>query len=328
VDSPASGSDAGAESGADAGPGDATEGCLALRNATIAQLARCNGVSAAVAGYTYYSGSGAYYCGQIAAAVAAGKVTYDASGVAACTAGLAAQTCEDPTTPASCTNLLLGTVPAGGACNDSIECAGVDVCTGSTCPGMCGPGVASGGDCSSQPCANALSCVYNTTTNAQTCQALLSSGAPCDPNADACTYGLYCDAGTSHCLPVKTSGACTGNGCAAGYVCSSTGQCQMAKAEGASCTAGQGECALGLYCTGGTCAQWPQPGGTCGNLQSGEYAGCQTGCCAYPADSGATGTCVAPGSTGASCNNAAACPICGDGTSCSAAGACAATSCY
>jgi hypothetical protein len=330
-----SGPDAGVESGAESGAGDPKAACLANRSAAFAEYARCFGVSAAVIQYTYYaSESGDYYCSQVAAAVAAHKVTFDGSQLDACVAGLAAQACNDGSYPAACGNLFLGTVPDGGPCNDAIECSGSSVCIGSTCPGMCGAGVGVGGDCTVNPCALGLNCIYNTTTSTTNCQTVLKSGAPCNPAADACDYGLYCDSMTSHCLAQRTSGPCTGNECAAGYVCTTAGQCQKGKAEGQSCTAGQNECASGLYCSGGMCAEWPQISGTCGTLTSGETAGCQTGCCTAAGGSGMSGTCAQPGMSGGACNYygaATGCGACPDGNTCNAsgdAGVCAVTSCY
>jgi hypothetical protein len=125
-------------------------------------------------------------------------------------------------------------VPAGGACTRSFDCDTALLCSRS---GKCTSPNGSGGRCdATQPCRMDLVC------RSGSCGAYADTGATCDPQLDDCDpfKGLFCNAKTSQCEPLKI--AHPGEPC--GYIDGYPGSYAI-------CVAGS-DCAMGLESTG-TC---------------------------------------------------------------------------
>ena len=322
---------------------DAKTACATLLNDDVAAYARCNSVPNAVAASVLFalSFSVEEYCAALETAITAGKVIYDAGALAQCETDIAAASCNATSDPASCAMVFSGKAMAGGACNNSVECAdGNDCDTSMACPGVCVAPPAVGGDCSQLSCAAGLLCVYDfsTASFSATCMAALASGAACDPQVSACGAGLHCDPSTRTCLPLKTSGSCTstsdcvpGDACGGAPIGKAT-TCRPAALEGATCTPGNGDCALGLSCNLGSCAAWPGIDGVCGFINN-EVVLCTAGFCAGDLSAGTPGVCTATLALGAACDDSKATfgRECGAGATCSSTtgpGVCVVSSCY
>ncbi len=238
-------------------------------------------------------------CTDLAAAVTAGRVTYDPTKAPACLAAAAAVGCDAggaTMSSTACKAALAGTVAAGGACYAAIDCAGgSSFCSGlggasGSCSGTCKPLVAAGASCAAgEQCVQGYSCTG--TAGALTCTANAAPsgaalGATCGYDATTkttvvCGSGLACDAKTLKCETiVKLGGACTPGG---------------------------GVCELFTSCdpTSKTCHAYPGMGGSCGTSAGQDFVGC-TGT-TYCKLSGATGTCTTLGALGASCTLGAEC---------------------
>jgi len=133
---------------------------------------------------------------DVEAAIAAGRIVYDANAAGACINGLSELDClaEHPSdaTLAACFHALVGTIPQDQPCFGTFECE-EGVCpstTGDTCPTICQPVAKKDDACS------------------------LLSGPYCDERE-----GLRCSQGTCA-VPAGEGGACLGNlGCASWKVC-------------------------------------------------------------------------------------------------------------
>jgi hypothetical protein len=169
-----------------------------------------------------------------------------------------------------------GTVPIGGACQYSIDCAqpqgamafcqcsgsnllcegtfpvprGCGPVGGKPCPtgqycttfdpsGVCAPRPAAGGSCN-----NTILCLEGLFCNeSSVCEAPRAAGQPCLSH-DGCAAPAFCDPATNKCAPPRKLGeACDGavdayrRQCEAGLNCSySRFLCVQPKANGASCT--------------------------------------------------------------------------------------------
>lgn len=108
---------------------------------------------------------------RIEAAIAAGRVTYDASKAPACVAALAARACDALTQrePPECQAALDGTVEVGGDCTLDAECKGQTYCKSSgACPGQCAALEPAGGRCTDDgDCQPGLQCPGETLTCAR-----------------------------------------------------------------------------------------------------------------------------------------------------------------
>jgi len=124
-------------------------------------------------------------------------------------------------------------VASGGQCSKSEQCQhGLDCYS----PGVCQASAEIGGSCVNTGCVADAVCVNNQ------CVAQTAVGAACDANNDNCNInlGLSCDPTTLKCVQGATAAInanCTnGQTCENSGVCSSTtGVCQAAPADGASC---------------------------------------------------------------------------------------------
>jgi hypothetical protein len=158
-----------------------------------------------------------------------------------------------PTTRA-CLSILRGTVTAGGACNDAVECArsGGDAVAclragdaGDDEPGVCRPMVRGrAGDV----------CVFS--TNERSHHLTYSTPEP-DPSLVFCDAadGLYCAFPNGACTAFAAEGApCTElEDCEPGLYCETT--CKPTKALGSACTQTD-ECVLPNFCEAGVCTSF------------------------------------------------------------------------
>jgi hypothetical protein len=277
--------------------------CNAVLQADATYLSMCLGGAASAWDAQLTAGT---TCTAVAAAVSAGRVTYDPTKASACLAATTALGCDAGASTSAmgltdCKAALAGTVAANGTCYNSVDCAGTNFCsglgaTGGSCTGTCKPLVAAGATCaagdqcvSGYVCGSAggdagtsLACVTSTPAN------LAASGAACGYNSTT---------------KVNVS-------CAAGLVCnSSTKTCQAPIKAGATCTPGAGECDLFTYCdpTSKTCKNDPGVGGACGSSPSQDFIPC-TGAsyCKFVTGS-LVGTCTALSAAGAACKTAEEC---------------------
>ncbi|MBS2027423.1 MAG: hypothetical protein JST54_05905 [Deltaproteobacteria bacterium] len=212
----------------------------------------------------------------------------------------------------ACNQVFQPGTPAGGSCTHDNECLppaggsgnGFCVKPPGSCSGVCQAGANVGDSCTNGVC---LTGYCNFTTNV--CTAFIAEGGDCstnfegcDPSIDHCTFS-----GTGEtCSPLGGSGApcTTSSDCAAGLACPAPPDggfqsvCITAATDGQACTVqfgGQGNCATGLACLGGTCStSSPGLGGRCGS-----YAYCNQGYCQNP--TGSVGTCTAKLAQGAAC---------------------------
>src|ERR1019366_6252154 len=190
------------------------------------------------------------------------QITGDA--LEACAAAMQAAGCAGAgTTPQVCD--VLGTQPAGAACNETFQCqsgACFQTATlgeaGST-PNLCGQclAVTSVGQTCAENCAQGAAC--DDTMSPPTCVAVTqgAAGATCNGKTAVCAAGLYCDS-TGTCSAFSAAGqACTSTGeCAPPSTCRGE-TCQAPGATGVAC-GGVSDCATGL---GGSF-----PSMTCGSV--------------------------------------------------------------
>jgi hypothetical protein len=180
-----------------------------------------------------------------------------------------------------CSEVLVGTVPAGGACYSSEECAtGTCTATASTCPGVCQPPAPAGASCASdRACAAGLRCV------SRECRAPAGLGLACTDD-EGCTGDLRCFKGSCR-APLAKGAACepAGLSCEVHLRCVAAGAgltCQDRAPEGAPCVVGASglglaspDCAGNQVCLGleldadgtilvpGRCATPHDVGGAC-----------------------------------------------------------------
>ncbi|MDB4981271.1 MAG: hypothetical protein JWM82_2023 [Myxococcales bacterium] len=296
---------------------------------------------------------------ELARAVNAGAVSYDASKVDACFARFAGAPCLfGSLSPApnvfdvlsQCPGALGRRLERGARCVSTSECgAGLTCVAGAlACSGTCAPvataGQACGGDAT---CGPGLTC-----DAARICQRDGVVGSPCAGNADCgpTSPGLWCDPTTKTCKPGVASGAACGAlaaalvACAPGLSCdaastSTSGVCRPPPPPadlGGHCELAS-DCVAGLLCNYGVCGRRfdlgarcryddeCQTGLTCAVEQCLELR-CPGDSCADPNTSCVLGTCK-----NQRCQPRArlggACDVGGDCTSGSCvAGACAAAS--
>ena len=200
--------------------------------------------------------------------------TYDAAAAGGCLSAFKAllQSCsksDDDTANDACAKIFVGSVPAGGACQQNSDCAGgncvfdpSDPNGGSVCGTQTGQAHAKAGegcngdcfemdgseDCSSFGVAGGAGTAGGTASGTGTCFA--SDGLFCSTRSGVCTVfaqvgqaceeegcvaGAFCDAGT--CAAQRDSGPCDSfEACSSKSYCdSATNQCTAKKADGAAC---------------------------------------------------------------------------------------------
>ncbi len=158
-------------------------------------------------------------------------------------------------------------------------------------------------------------CNGTRTSKCGTCGAPLAVGDAC--TTSSCARGDECVSSTLECeIPGSLGGSCgAGHPCGADLACQS-GSCEATTAtSGADCTVGQPRCdgTKGLFCGGGVGAKTCQAialaggGAPCGDLPDGSFAACTGGgeCITAGgtvAQSGESGSCLAPAADGAACD--------------------------
>jgi len=223
--------------------------------------------------------------------VSAGRIAYDGNKARSCLEILdAATSCSRqvlnaPDATATCDDVLVGKVAAGGDCFFSAECAQggtcqmanpncdpFAACCGGTCVGG-GPALAAGADCSSGqgPCAAGTVCTTSADGSAATCATVVTTfGGSCATNP--CAGSLVCTPGSQLCLrPALTGEPCQpylfGRDCddLGDYCDWGTGLCTKAGAVGSPCDPVFVPCAGAATCdqTLGVCVALPTAGQSC-----------------------------------------------------------------
>lgn len=233
-------------------------------------------------------------CEYAAGGVDAGRLSFDGEAAARCAAALPELACfiEFAGLPA-CQGVFTGNVAVDDACYaDETRFFGIfaDSCRGGLCLGDSCP---------------------------QACEALPALGAACLEGR--CAPAQYCDA-DNHCRERIAEGEpCDDAQCAAGLWCAKTQsgrRCLVPLPDGAACGP-ETACAGPGVCASGVCTLQVAASGPC--LSSRNCSGdqhCEIAPDAYQ------GTCVPPGTTGATCNRDSACAA---GYYCATAGANAGT---
>ncbi len=236
--------------------------------------------------------------------------------------------------PPACAQAVIGSLDAGSACADALECAS-GACNTASCPGSCAFGLDAGSTCAADgDCAGGLVC------NVNVCASPGAAGNDCHKNND-CLAGLACITSLtrSNGGPTSPDGKCSApldggaacdpeyaNPCAPGFWCEavadggpSSGACVAQLPSGAPCTVGHGatgytealesaQCQGHQICAGlivdsdgnvTTPGRCDVPHGLDGGcVQTGVAAtqGCQLGLLCDPG-----GRCVAPPGAGSAC---------------------------
>ncbi len=266
---------------------------------------------------------------DVAAAVKAGRLTFDSTQAKACIAAA-----KNPPScsisyqyfGAECQNIVKPAVAAGGTCQSDQECT-TGKCGGSSasgCAGKCVTPVADGMECddTTKFCGANSYCAYAPDAmdgDPGTCTAYKAPGATC-ASSNECDLSHWCR-GTSSMPTVMQCRVPPGVGepcetffygifhnCAGASFClvdnpeTGTGTCKALVAAQGTCTDGS-DCAPGATCTGlvfdqdtgavttpGKCLPFLAPGATCDPMQS--YNNCPS---EYPCDE-ASKTCKKPAS--------------------------------
>lgn len=204
-------------------------------------LVRCNSISdAALCSSLFtplYQMTSFNSFGASAAAVKAGKATYDGAAARKCVEAIRNQSCtgSNSAVDVACEKVFTGTLADGSRCITDAECLASSFCAkpaatagAASCDGTCVPG---GTLCDNDSqCSGGQLCdttTMSTATSNGTCVTPIqpgATGAPCGTN-NACRDGLWCSraATPATCMPLGQAGAsCDGNllaGCAAGLIC-------------------------------------------------------------------------------------------------------------
>jgi hypothetical protein len=224
-----------------------------------------------------------------------GTSTYDPGVAAACVAGIAEQQCRglEPTSPAACSRIFVGTIPAAGSCGAASDCARAGsedpVCAPipySTCVlGSCAkvlavaPGASCEGSFFDKPpvvrrCPEGHYCEEST----KTCAPYIGLGQACTVlGSRSCGPGRYCGydktAGGNWCFqPAGTGEACPPPDINRTPSCTSlseycdavTRRCTPRVPIGGSCTGAI--CIRTAYCDGSVCRAQKGPGAVCGDV--------------------------------------------------------------
>lgn len=223
-------------------------------------------------------------------AVAGGTIRYDADAMEECLAAFESASCDETAKdvrlePEACAEAIRGTIADGGVCLIDEQCTSgaceVGDCSESCCEGACvaaPPEAAIGASCATAVCVDGAFC-----NEADTCEALLASGATCDFD-DECTYGLYCEGPAGTCADAPNRGEpCPDGVCAdLGTFCDASETCVGLAKRGEAC--GQlSRCALPNVCSpeSATCVSPPAVGQPCtATCASGAYCDFAADVCA------------------------------------------------
>jgi hypothetical protein len=255
---------------------------------------------------------------SIAAAITAGKVTFDPDAAQMCVDATAQLPCDgnamtNRTPVAGCADAIVGLANPGDPCQIDAECTQGECqtpsCGSACCTGMClavTTGLAIGTPCQQDTeCVGGAFCQIDGSGN-QACAALLVAGASCFAG-DQCDYGLQCLGGDGRFNPPGMCGAgphagdpCNDGACAdVGVACNATSTCVQVGLAGDACD-GETACSPLLICTGGSCQEYPKVGEPC-------TVGCASGAFCMIASGLSVGTCVARQDNGATCATNAQC---------------------
>ena len=222
------------------------------------------------------------------ASIAAGRVKYDGTKVAACVASIASMACTpNPNNSDACQGVFNGQVAVDGQCHSDVDCAGNGYCLTQECPGKCQLYVGAGESCEPARCDDGLYC-----GEGNKCTATLADGEACTDDdqckSDNCDNddgkdGVCSKAGISDFAPngtVKEGESCDpekGILCDAGLACAFKGFDRAAGKPDTACVKPVG---AGETCNMG----WPSTcvtGYRCdADIQSGKFDG---KCVAMPA---------------------------------------------
>ncbi|HEX2679642.1 MAG TPA: Dickkopf N-terminal cysteine-rich domain-containing protein [Polyangiales bacterium] len=217
-----------------------------------------------------------------------GRVVFDASAAGKCADDYVSLACDALTKrlPASCKDMIKGTVKLAGACEIDVDCAGDAFCDrgddGETCPGSCKPLLAKDSVCrGTRECADGLSCSKDTP---RTCIEPGKDGDDCSLGEWQCDLGFMCHKETAGkvCRALgavytgKLGDDCTMSGtyCSDGMVCASEtasmGKCEAVVGKGEACKrAAPNQCPREQYCDAvnpgdtGKCVDFPSAGDPC-----------------------------------------------------------------
>jgi hypothetical protein len=272
--------------GGDGGTMSIDEFCSAFMTANDVLLNRC--VGGAVATWAEELPA-QYSCPSLEAAVAAGRVKYQASMADSCLNAFPTLTCADLFIgPMTCDGPLAGTVANGASCFGDGDCDGASYCKGSgygqsSCDGKCAPLIAAGAACTPiEECAIGYTCgstgicisdIHPLASEGQSCAIL----PPTKPQIQ-CGPGLTCNHESFLCGPTV--------------------------AAGGACVPGEGLCETFNFCDATTrkCVADPSEGGTCGLSSMGEIMECLPHLyCNLPSAMSETGTCSPLGASGDAC---------------------------
>jgi len=293
--------------------------CQDLRSAWAEAEVRCEGFTEKAAAWALER---VVNCERIAAAIAAGRIRYDAAKAEACVDSFAGVTCDDfgwnEGPNELCTEAVVGRQPAGASCTPDIdlECADgwCDFVDGCFVQGVCRAYRHAGQSCTGEDeeCAPDLSCSGSCFT-----PTTLGVGGNCGVSGVRCGPGLFCETGEMSftCAPRRgaESSCAYDEQCQGGLQCLAE-VCAPWVATGSSCVAGTYACRIGASCSAeGACVAWPGLGGACG-ADLPEEDLCLEGWC-MTGSAAAAGTCVAHLAPGAACGPAGPNP-CGPGYAC------------
>lgn len=249
----------------------------------------------------------------VLADIASGKIMYDASEAGKCLDEYNTSCTFDGFmngSDSACNHVFSGTVAQGGACFESLECAGGASCTqtdsscdASTtcCPGTCGApaptAVALGGVCQgSSDCAGKAYCKFpDSGMGDSICTALIQTEGTACGDIDACADPMYCDLDFSTFMGVCTTAAASGAMCnkdellpctdARDYCDPTSMKCTRKVAVGGACPTDV-DCVGFATCVNAVCVAKPSVGDTCVDGQDPACLGtlsCVGGTCTAPA---------------------------------------------
>jgi|GEM_PF-3065061 len=263
--------------------------CQSLVALSRARAERCTSMPAAIA-QSYVPD----FCPNLTRAVTSGKLSFDGAAAATCITDLQSLACDADSGPASCDQVLWGTVADGAACSMLTqsqlyftECQAGSACIAGNnpCEGTCVKRALLG-----QQCGSSVRCIAGETCSVETATCIMKGGAnaPCGMDSSPeCQSGFACsDLFDGICTALLPAGQSCGSSaeCAPPLVCDRgaaiTGTCQTPLEAGDSCTVDQYECDTGLgYCgSDSKCHVRPGLGQPCA-ITDGEGTSCVFGTC-------------------------------------------------